>query len=479
MTTKTRPISKHDYKIKKETPKEQQLIPIYPNTGDAELEENWQSGDSHNAPTSVADMDNLVYLYLSEMGQTPKLNAAEEKRLGSSIEQGKYLDQIEQALLSRYDSLPLGSEVLFELIERFCQVGRIFDSVCQYCRLDVENTIWQMVTHPTFHLAIDSYLEPNLIGFVTEKTGQERAQVEQSLVQLSLSSLLIDWSLIKPATETGSIYEFKKWVNSTVYQTELRKHEPEIADHFRQVKDRASDAGDHLIVANLRLVVSIAKKFVGRGLSLSDLIQEGNLGLIRTMKKFDHRRNFKFSTYATWWIRQSISRAIADGSRTIRLPVHMVNTSKRLSATRQRLFQEYGRKPSNDELSGSMGITTAEVNALLEAMSLEPVSLETPIGEDDDQLSDCIEDQSIPRPEDEATDALLSEQIRAVISTLPERERQVIELRFGLDDGTGRTLEEVSQEMGITRERVRQIELKALKILRDPENKAKLRDFLY
>jgi len=157
----------------------------------------------------------------------------------------------------------------------------------------------------------------------------------------------------------------------------------------------------------------------------------------------------------------------------------MVNTSKRLSATRQRLFQEFGRKPSNEELSQSMGITTTEVSELLDAMSLEPVSLEMPIGEDDDQLSDCIEDQSIQRPEDEAAEVMLSEEIRSVLSTLPERERRVIELRFGLDNGNGRTLEEVSTELGITRERVRQIELKALKILRDPHNKAKLRDFLY
>jgi RNA polymerase primary sigma factor len=247
---------------------------------------------------------------------------------------------------------------------------------------------------------------------------------------------------------------------------------------LKQIKEQAREAGDQLIVANLRLVVSIAKKFVGRGLSLSDLIQEGNIGLIRTMKKFDHRKNFKFSTYATWWIRQSISRAIADGSRTIRLPVHMINTGKRLSATRQRLFQENGRMPNTEELSQSMGIGIDEVKDLLDALSLEPVSLETPIGDDDDQLSDCVEDQSIPRPEDEAADSLLCQQVREVMNTLPEREKRVIELRFGLDNGSSRTLEQVSQELDITRERVRQIELKALKMLREPSNKSKLADFL-
>jgi RNA polymerase primary sigma factor len=479
MTTRTRTKSDTSVKTPKGTSEDRLLFPVIKNQIEPEIEENWQSSESHSAPTGVADMDNLVYLYLSEMGQTPKLNAAEEKKLGSRIEQGNYLNQLENELAAKNENTPLSGEIMAELIGRFINAGKVFDVVWRVCGIQEKYTIAQKAQDPALHLAIDSYLEPQLINQVVEKTTLDYVRVEQALIQLSLSNLLIDWNLVNTAGQAKSIAELSRLVRTPEFKGELSKNESHMAAHFKAIKNRATEAGDHLIVANLRLVVSIAKKFVGRGLSLSDLIQEGNLGLIRTMKKFDHRKNFKFSTYATWWIRQSISRAIADSSRTIRLPVHMVNTSKRLSATRQRLFQEFGRKPTNEELSASMGISTSDVSSLLEAMSLEPVSLETPIGEDDDQLSDCIEDQSIPRPEDEATQAFLCQQIRSVINTLPERERQVIELRFGLDNGTGRTLEEVSQELGITRERVRQIELKALKILRDPENKAKLRDYLY
>ncbi|MBN1188636.1 MAG: sigma-70 family RNA polymerase sigma factor [Dehalococcoidales bacterium] len=479
MTTKTR-IKKSVFQTsKKDASGDKVLLPLNPNHVESEMEETWQGGESRSVPTGVADMDNLVYLYLSEMGQTPKLNAEEEKRLGSQIEQGNYLNQVEENLTAKNKNGITQSEIMSEAIEGFVKSSRVFEAVSRYCRINEEYTIAQKAEDPRLHLAIDGYLDPQLLDFVTGKTGLAQAKAEEALVQLSLSNLLIDWSLVKPAGQTHSISDLTYVVRSQEFKEGLEKKETEIAAHFQRIRKRASEAGNHLIVANLRLVVSIAKKFVGRGLSLSDLIQEGNLGLIRTMRKFDHRKNFKFSTYATWWIRQSISRAIADSSRTIRLPVHMVNTSKRLSAARQKLFQEYGRKPTNDELSQSMGITTPAVNALLEAISLEPVSLETPIGEDDDQLSDCIEDQSILRPEDEATQSFLREQIRGLINTLPEREKQVIELRFGLDNGAGRTLEEVSQEMGITRERVRQIELKALKILRDPQNKAKLRDYLY
>jgi RNA polymerase sigma factor (sigma-70 family) len=444
-----------------------------------EPELQWNDGDTNNAPSTVADMENLVYLYLSEMGQYPKLSAREEKLLGSSIEIGKYLEEIE-------DQRPYGitlndfyPEILSKLLKEFIESQNIFNAVVSYCRIDDIQSIRKCAMHASLHKAIDGSFDPHLINRVAEITGLSKQNLESKLQHLSVINQLLPWDIIGKTADISDFDSFKNNINSTPFQNYLNNNRLKISEYYLNIKKEAKSAGDHLIVANLRLVVSIAKKYAGRGLSLPDLIQEGNIGLIRTMKKFDHRRNFKFSTYATWWIRQSISRAIADGSRTIRLPVHMVNTSKKLSATRQRLFQENGRMPTNDELSESLGITSKDVSDLIDAMSLEPVSLEMPIGEDDDQLSDCIEDQSIPGPDEEAANSLLSQQIKDIIRTLPERERKVIELRFGLDNGTGRTLEEVSNTLGITRERVRQIELKALKILRDPSNRAKLVDYLY
>jgi RNA polymerase primary sigma factor len=267
-----------------------------------------------------------------------------------------------------------------------------------------------------------------------------------------------------------------------MYLKEIGKVQLLNADEETVLAKKMEEGDDYakkrLAEANLRLVVSIAKRYVGRGMLFLDLIQEGNLGLIKAVEKFDYRKGYKFSTYATWWIRQAITRAIADQARTIRIPVHMVETINKLTRVQRQLLQELGREPTPEEISVVMSMPVERVREI-QKISQEPVSLETPIGEEEDShLGDFIQDENVPVPADAAAFTLLKEQLVEVLGTLTEREQKVLRLRFGLDDGRARTLEEVGKEFNVTRERIRQIEAKALRKLRHPSRSRKLKDYL-
>ena len=278
------------------------------------------------------------------------------------------------------------------------------------------------------------------------------------------------------ALEEGSVTDPVRQYLRDIGKVPLLNAQQEI-DLAKRAEKGEKIARDKLTSANLRLVVSIAKKYVGRGMSLLDLIEEGNIGLMRAVDKYDWRRGYKFSTYATWWIRQAITRAIADQARTIRIPVHMVETINRFNRTQRQLMQELGREPTPEEVAQALGIDPAKAREIIK-VSQEPTSLEAPVGEEEDShLGDFIESQA-PRPDEQATRELLKAQLDEVLDSLSPREKRVLQLRFGLEDGKQRTLEEVGREFGVTRERIRQIEAKAIRKLKHPTRAKKLRDYL-
>ena len=312
---------------------------------------------------------------------------------------------------------------------------------------------------------MDFFQKPDRIGNV-----QVTAEIEKGYEKTAEESE-------NSFTERGNAEDPVRMYLKEIGRIPLLSSEEEI-ELAKRMEEGDEEAKKKLSEANLRLTVSIAKRYSGRGMQFLDLIQEGNLGLIKAVEKFDYRKGYKFSTYATWWIRQSITRAIADQARTIRIPVHMVETMNRVNRTSRRLLQEYGREPTPDEIAEAMNLPVERVLEISK-ISQEPVSLETPIGEEEDShLGDFIQDEHIPVPADEAAHTLLREQLEKVMDTLSEREQKVLALRFGLEDGKPHTLEEVGREFQVTRERIRQIEAKALRKLRHPTRSRKLRDFL-
>jgi RNA polymerase primary sigma factor len=448
--------------------------------GEELLPEETEESKPPATPGEYDVIDDSIRIYLQEVGRVALLTTHEEKILSRKIELGRYVEGVEYNHFRKYRKFPSPVDIVIHVIFQLSKAYPVAQIIEERIGIEPYSNVVETIGNPEFRSAIDVVIDPALIAAIAEGIDKGTTADEEAIVNLSINSQLLPRQLLELlARDKTSWRKLKTLLSNNRFLSQLDSHSSEFKAYFEKVRTEAEVSERHLTEANLRLVVSIAKKHIARGMPFLDLIQEGNIGLIRAIEKFQYRRGYKFSTYATWWIRQGITRCIADQSRVIRIPVHMVETINKLLRTMRQLVQELGREPSYEEIGGRLDMLPERVEEVMALFFRQPMSLDMPVGEDADSLlGDFVADRASLAPAEATSQELLKEQIDKVLDELTEREKKVLQLRFGLRDGRARTLEEVGKEFNVTRERIRQIEGKALRKLRHPSRSRKLKGYL-